>query len=129
MSDNTTPTGPSRPSRPQPPARARRVLPNPSTAGSRTRAGTGLGPQCDRDPAHDGDGALTALLAVRAERARPSSAGRGRHRRDRRALARGHILLEGVPGVAKTLLVRTLAAALDLTTKRVQFTPDLMPET
>ncbi|MDQ6716416.1 MAG: MoxR family ATPase [Actinomycetota bacterium] len=42
-------------------------------------------------------------------------------------LARGHILLEGVPGVAKTLLVRTLAKALDIDTKRVQFTPDLMP--
>lgn len=42
-------------------------------------------------------------------------------------LSRGHVLLEGVPGVAKTLLVRTLAAALDLDTKRVQFTPDLMP--
>ena len=42
-------------------------------------------------------------------------------------LARGHVLLEGVPGVAKTLLVRTLSHALDLDTKRVQFTPDLMP--
>ncbi|MBB1244339.1 MoxR family ATPase [Streptomyces durbertensis] len=42
-------------------------------------------------------------------------------------LCRGHVLLEGVPGVAKTLLVRTLAAALHLETKRVQFTPDLMP--
>jgi MoxR-like ATPase len=42
-------------------------------------------------------------------------------------LSRGHILLEGVPGVAKTLLVRSLAAALDIQTKRVQFTPDLMP--
>src|SRR5690606_20723659 len=42
-------------------------------------------------------------------------------------LCRGHVLLEGVPGVAKTLLVRTLAAALDMETKRVQFTPDLMP--
>lgn len=42
-------------------------------------------------------------------------------------LCRGHVLLEGVPGVAKTLLVRTLAAALTLDTKRVQFTPDLMP--
>jgi len=42
-------------------------------------------------------------------------------------LCRGHVLLEGVPGVAKTLLVRTLAAALDLGTKRIQFTPDLMP--
>jgi MoxR-like ATPase len=42
-------------------------------------------------------------------------------------LAGGHVLLEGVPGVAKTLLVRTLSRALRLETKRVQFTPDLMP--
>ena len=42
-------------------------------------------------------------------------------------LCRGHVLLEGVPGVAKTLLVRALAAALDVETKRVQFTPDLIP--
>jgi MoxR-like ATPase len=42
-------------------------------------------------------------------------------------LCEGHALLEGVPGVAKTLLVRTLARTLQLDTKRVQFTPDLMP--
>ncbi|WP_438303709.1 AAA family ATPase [Streptomyces sp. HUAS TT11] len=42
-------------------------------------------------------------------------------------LCRGHVLLEGVPGVAKTLLVRALASALEIETKRVQFTPDLMP--
>ncbi|MEU4201342.1 MoxR family ATPase [Streptomyces sp. NPDC045470] len=42
-------------------------------------------------------------------------------------LCRGHVLLEGVPGVAKTLLVRALSATLELDTKRVQFTPDLMP--
>jgi MoxR-like ATPase len=42
-------------------------------------------------------------------------------------LARGHVLLEGVPGVAKTLLVRSLSQALSLDTKRIQFTPDLMP--
>ncbi len=42
-------------------------------------------------------------------------------------LARGHVLLEGVPGVAKTLLVRAFSAALGLDTKRIQFTPDLMP--
>lgn len=42
-------------------------------------------------------------------------------------LCRGHVLLEGVPGVAKTLLIRALAAALQLDFKRVQFTPDLMP--
>jgi MoxR-like ATPase len=42
-------------------------------------------------------------------------------------LCRGHVLIEGVPGVAKTLLVRALAAALDLKTTRIQFTADLMP--
>nr|WP_299034432.1 MoxR family ATPase [uncultured Pseudokineococcus sp.] len=42
-------------------------------------------------------------------------------------LSRGHVLLEGVPGTAKTLLVRSLAASLRLGTARVQFTPDLMP--
>jgi len=39
----------------------------------------------------------------------------------------GHILLEGAPGLAKTLLVRTLADVFDLEFSRVQFTPDLMP--
>jgi MoxR-like ATPase len=42
-------------------------------------------------------------------------------------LVRGHVLLEGVPGVAKTLVVKAIAAALDLEFHRVQFTPDLMP--
>ncbi|HWA57302.1 MAG TPA: MoxR family ATPase [Gemmatimonadales bacterium] len=42
-------------------------------------------------------------------------------------LAGGHALLEGVPGLAKTLLVRTLAEATDLSFRRIQFTPDLMP--
>src|SRR5262245_28714551 len=42
-------------------------------------------------------------------------------------LAGGHALLEGVPGLGKTQLVRTLAEALDLQFSRIQFTPDLMP--
>ncbi len=42
-------------------------------------------------------------------------------------VAGGHALLEGVPGVAKTLLVRAMATALDMDMARVQFTPDLMP--
>ncbi len=42
-------------------------------------------------------------------------------------LVGGHVLLEGVPGVAKTLLVKAVAGALDLEFKRLQFTPDLMP--
>ncbi len=42
-------------------------------------------------------------------------------------VCRGHVLLEGVPGIAKTLLARAFCRALDLRTTRVQFTPDLMP--
>ncbi|MFC2083845.1 AAA family ATPase [Bacteroidota bacterium] len=42
-------------------------------------------------------------------------------------LARGHCLLVGVPGLAKTLLIKTLAEVLDLRSNRIQFTPDLMP--
>jgi MoxR-like ATPase len=42
-------------------------------------------------------------------------------------LAGGHVLLEGVPGLGKTMLVRSLANALQLTFQRIQFTPDLMP--
>ena len=42
-------------------------------------------------------------------------------------LVRGHVILEGVPGVAKTLMVKALAASLNLDFRRIQFTPDLMP--
>ena len=42
-------------------------------------------------------------------------------------LARGHVLLEGAPGLGKTLLVRTLGRVLGCESKRIQFTPDLMP--
>src|ERR1700709_2419958 len=42
-------------------------------------------------------------------------------------LAGGHVLLEGVPGLGKTTLLRTLARALSLRYSRIQFTPDLMP--
>jgi MoxR-like ATPase len=42
-------------------------------------------------------------------------------------LARGHVLLEGVPGLAKTLMIQSLSKALDFSFKRIQFTPDLMP--
>jgi MoxR-like ATPase len=42
-------------------------------------------------------------------------------------LARGHCLLEGVPGLAKTLMIRSLAESMDLRFRRIQFTPDLMP--
>ncbi len=42
-------------------------------------------------------------------------------------LTRGHILIEGVPGLAKTYIIKTLAAAINATFKRIQFTPDLLP--
>lgn len=76
----------------------------------------------------DADSARNALLALRSEIAKAVVG------QDAvisglvvALLCRGHVLLEGVPGVAKTLLVRTLSAALQLDFKRVQFTPDLMP--
>ena len=42
-------------------------------------------------------------------------------------LAHSHVLLEGVPGLGKTMLVRTIADVIDCTFNRIQFTPDLMP--
>ncbi|MDP6893680.1 MAG: AAA family ATPase, partial [Verrucomicrobiota bacterium] len=42
-------------------------------------------------------------------------------------LSQGHSLLVGVPGLAKTLIIKTLSDVLDLSFKRIQFTPDLMP--
>ena len=90
-----------RPAR-RPPARADR--PTPPTP--RARRCAPCGPRSAR-PSSGQDAAVTGLVIA--------------------LLCRGHVLLEGVPGVAKTLLVRTLAAALSLDTKRVQFTPDLMP--
>jgi len=72
-------------------------------------------------PAHDARRILEALQSVVL----------GQEAATREALicllARGHVLLEGVPGTAKTLLVRTLALALQVRFQRIQFTPDLMP--
>jgi MoxR-like ATPase len=45
----------------------------------------------------------------------------------RHLFSQGHCLLEGVPGLAKTLMVSTLARAFDMSFNRIQFTPDLMP--
>ena len=111
---------------PKAPARRRTAA---STAG-RTAAARRAAPR-SRRAGTDGSGAegpREALIALRAEVAKAVVG------QDAAVtglvvalLCRGHVLLEGVPGVAKTLLVRALATALDLDTKRVQFTPDLMP--
>jgi MoxR-like ATPase len=84
--------------------------------------------QSAQQPAQQGDDPRSALLAVRAEVAKAVVG------QDAvvsgvliALLCRGHVLLEGVPGTAKTLLVRTLAQTLAVDSKRVQFTPDLMP--
>ncbi|MBK3382938.1 MULTISPECIES: AAA family ATPase [Streptomyces] len=82
-------------------------------------------------PTPDADGATEARAALEAVRAEIGKAVVGQDPVVTglviALLCRGHVLLEGVPGVAKTLLVRALAAAVELETKRVQFTPDLMP--
>ena len=100
---------------PQPPPR-----PDPPPVADRGRPAP-PGPVAERD-------ARTAILSVRDEVAKVVVGQDGTLSGLVGALlARGHVLLEGVPGVAKTLIVKTLAAALDLDVKRVQFTPDLMP--
>jgi MoxR-like ATPase len=79
----------------------------------------------------EGDGSRTARDALQALRQEVGKAVVGQDAAITglviALLCRGHVLLEGVPGVAKTLLVRSLAAALSLDSTRVQFTPDLMP--
>lgn len=87
------------------------------------------GPDRPGAPAADPDAALRErLLAVRQEVAKAVVG------QDAAVsgllvalLCGGHVLMEGVPGTAKTLLVRTLAASLSVESRRVQFTPDLMP--
>ncbi|MGI8949129.1 MAG: AAA family ATPase [Ornithinimicrobium sp.] len=88
-------------------------------------------PNLHDEPAHDIPDAEQARDALRRVRAEVGKAVVGQDAAVTGMmvglLARGHVLLEGVPGVAKTLLVRSLATALDISTTRVQFTPDLMP--
>jgi len=79
-------------------------------------------------PAPAGGDARTAVLAVRQEVAKVVVGQEGTVSGLVAALlVNGHVLLEGVPGVAKTLVVKALAASLALDFKRLQFTPDLMP--
>jgi MoxR-like ATPase len=79
-------------------------------------------------PAVSGNGPRAALAAVRAEVGKAVVGQESVVTGLLIALiCEGHVLLEGVPGVAKTLLIRALAGALSLDGKRLQFTPDLMP--
>ncbi len=95
---------------------------------TRDRAAGETAARDDADRDITGDEARDALLALRHE------VGKAVVGHDAAVtglvialLCRRHVLLEGVPGVAKTLLVRAVAAALSLEDRRVQFTPDLMP--
>ncbi|GFM97491.1 hypothetical protein Sfulv_23020 [Streptomyces fulvorobeus] len=101
--------------------------PTPESAESRESVWTPAAPPAPVDSV-DSDSARASLEALRSEIAKAvvgqDAAVTGMVVA---LLCRGHVLLEGVPGVAKTLLVRALAASLELDTKRVQFTPDLMP--
>ncbi len=80
------------------------------------------------DPRPEVDAARGLLLGVRDE-IRRTVVGQGEVVDDLLCAlaAGGHVLLEGVPGIAKTLLIRTLAATLDASFVRLQFTPDLLP--
>jgi MoxR-like ATPase len=121
------------------------TAPAVAAAPTAQEAGPGPDPVSDR-PAPDAQGAPAPTVADPAESAQPTlelrralaavrtEVGKAVVGQDSAVtsllialLCSGHVLLEGVPGVAKTLLVRSLAAALDLDFKRVQFTPDLMP--
>ena len=115
---------------PSPPAAGPAPAPGPTIALATPMAGAPAAAQPARNrlPSDESDAARQALRAVRAEVAKAVVG------QDAAVtglvialLCQGHVLLEGVPGVAKTLLVRSLAASLSLDTKRIQFTPDLMP--
>jgi MoxR-like ATPase len=109
------------PEPPEPPGTFRPAPPEPDAALTSASGTAGGGAAGARDP-------RTVILAVRDEVAKVVVGQDGTLSGLVAALlARGHVLLEGVPGVAKTLIVKALAAALDLDFKRVQFTPDLMP--
>ncbi|MBR7827401.1 AAA family ATPase, partial [Actinospica sp. MGRD01-02] len=96
-----------------------------------TRPEPTLAPTRPAVPAASTPEALAARRALKAVRAEVAKAVVGQDAAVTgmviALLSQGHVLLEGVPGVAKTLLVRALSAAVSLDTKRVQFTPDLMP--
>ncbi|MBL8778792.1 MAG: MoxR family ATPase [Acidimicrobiales bacterium] len=112
------PDGPASPPPASPPAGSPPPVPPPPGAPPQTPAGGPSGPSPSR----------AAVVAVRDEVGKVVVGQEGVLSGLIAALlVDGHVLLEGVPGVAKTLLVKALAGALDLDFKRVQFTPDLMP--
>lgn len=93
----------------------------PGSTGQPAPPPAGAAPPAGRDP-------RAAVLAVRAEVGKAVVGQEGTLSGLVAALlVNGHVLLEGVPGVAKTLVVKALARSLDLDFARVQFTPDLMP--
>jgi MoxR-like ATPase len=129
--DQAPPPGPSVPTPPQQ---------GPSAQGPSAPGTPGQGPSAQGTPGQGAPGQVRSGLDQEADAAR-AALGRLRAEVGKvvigqdavltslviALLCQGHVLLEGVPGTAKTLLIRTLAAALSLDSKRVQFTPDLMP--
>ncbi|WP_018635353.1 AAA family ATPase [Parafrankia elaeagni] len=113
---------------PPPPAAQTPAAQTPAVQGPGGQTPAGQTPAVQGPPRPDAEGARQALIELRHEVAKAVVG------QDAAVsglvialICHGHVLLEGVPGVAKTLLVRTLATALSLDTRRVQFTPDLMP--
>ena len=113
-----TPAAPPAAAPSMPPSAAAPTQPPASTAASTVPAGT---PQ-------DGGGGAAMVNAIRTEVGKVIVGQQGVLAGFLAALlADGHVLLEGVPGVAKTLLVKTVASTLTVDMNRIQFTPDLMP--
>jgi len=105
-----------------------------SESGTGAGAGTGAEPAGTAEPPDDaGDPLPTAAAAAVAERIieNVERVIVGKHEEIEHilitVLARGHLLLEDVPGVGKTMMARSIARSVDCTFKRVQFTPDLLP--
>lgn len=113
-----TPAAPPAAAPSMPPSAAAPTQPPAPTAASTVPAGT---PQ-------DGGGGAAMVNAIRTEVGKVIVGQQGVLAGFLAALlADGHVLLEGVPGVAKTLLVKTVASTLTVDMNRIQFTPDLMP--
>lgn len=90
------------------------TAPNPTAADGATR----LAPEAFAERAHAIEAEIGTVIVGQHELVRQTLVG---------LLANSHVLLEGVPGLGKTMLIRTIGDVIDCTFNRIQFTPDLMP--